>query len=74
MTLNFLKAVAAGVLLMCSTAALRDEDGALRVGIITDMSGQYADGNGKGSVIAAQMAAEEIGGTVNGRKIEIISG
>ena len=74
MTSNFVKAVAAGLLLMCSTAAVRAEDGALRVGIITDMSGQYADGNGKGSVIAAQMAAEEIGGSVNGRKIEIISG
>jgi branched-chain amino acid transport system substrate-binding protein len=73
-TLNFVKTVAACVLLMCSTATLRAEDGALRVGIITDMSGQYADGNGKGSVIAAQMAAEEIGGSVNGRKIEIISG
>jgi branched-chain amino acid transport system substrate-binding protein len=45
----------------------------LRVGIITDMSGQYADGNGPGSVIAAQMAAEEIGGTVAGRRVEIIS-
>jgi branched-chain amino acid transport system substrate-binding protein len=38
------------------------------------MSGQYSDGNGSGSVIAAQMAAEEIGGSVAGRKIEIISG
>src|ERR1700761_3657606 len=59
------------VLLASSTA--RAEDGVLRVGIITDMSGQYADGNGPGSVIAAQMAAEEIGGTVAGRRIEIIS-
>ena len=50
------------------------QDGVLRVGIITDMSGQYKDGNGPGSVIAAQMAAEEIGGMVAGRKIEIISG
>jgi branched-chain amino acid transport system substrate-binding protein len=50
------------------------QDKVLRVGIITDMSGQYKDGNGPGSVIAAQMAAEETGGTVAGRKIEIISG
>ncbi len=55
-------------------AAAGAEDGVLRVGIITDMSGQYSDGNGSGSVIAAQMAAEEIGGSVAGRKIEIISG
>src|SRR5271156_6935073 len=50
------------------------QDKVLRVGIVTDMSGQYKDGNGPGSVIAAQMAAEEIGGMVAGRKIEIISG
>lgn len=74
MTLKTLKAFAAGLLAICSVGAAYAEDGVLRVGIITDMSGQYSDGNGKGSVIAAQMAAEEIGGTVAGRKISIISG
>ena len=57
-----------------AAAAASAEENVLRVGIITDMSGQYSDGNGSGSVIAAQMAAEEIGGSVAGRKIEIISG
>jgi branched-chain amino acid transport system substrate-binding protein len=67
----------AGVLLFAlalGAAPAGAQDKVLRVGIITDMSGQYKDGNGPGSVIAAQMAAEEIGGTVAGRKIEIISG
>jgi branched-chain amino acid transport system substrate-binding protein len=73
-TLKTLKAFAAGLLAICSVGTAYAEDGVLRVGIITDMSGQYSDGNGKGSVIAAQMAAEEIGGTVAGRKISIISG
>ncbi|MHC2243273.1 ABC-type branched-subunit amino acid transport system substrate-binding protein [Bradyrhizobium elkanii] len=63
----------AAMCLSFAAGAARAEDGVLRVGIITDMSGQYSDGNGPGSVIAAQMAAEEIGGTVAGRKIEIIS-
>ena len=67
------RAMAAGLLLLGAANGARAEDGVLRVGIITDMSGQYADGNGPGSVIAAQMAAEEIGGTVAGRRIEIIS-
>jgi branched-chain amino acid transport system substrate-binding protein len=67
------RAMAAGLLLLGAAIGARAEDGVLRVGIITDMSGQYADGNGPGSVIAAQMAAEEIGGTVAGRRIEIIS-
>ncbi len=69
--------VIAGALLcalILATASAGAQDKVLRVGIITDMSGQYKDGNGPGSVIAAQMAAEEIGGTVAGRKIEIISG
>jgi branched-chain amino acid transport system substrate-binding protein len=65
--------IALGASLLFATSAARAEHGVLRVGIITDMSGQYADGNGTGSVVAAQMAAEEIGGTVAGRKIEIIS-
>jgi branched-chain amino acid transport system substrate-binding protein len=56
-----------------AVSAVHAEEGVLRVGIITDMSGQYADGNGRGSVIAAQMAAEEIGNVVAGRRIEIIS-
>jgi branched-chain amino acid transport system substrate-binding protein len=65
--------LALGVAWLAATVSARAEDGVLRVGIITDMSGQYSDGNGTGSVTAAQMAAEEIGGTVAGRKIEIIS-
>jgi branched-chain amino acid transport system substrate-binding protein len=72
-TLHAIKTLAAGLLLVGASNWARAEDGVLRVGIITDMSGQYADGNGPGSVIAAQMAAEEIGGTVAGRRIEIIS-
>jgi len=65
--------IALGAAFLFAAGAAHAEDGVLRVGIITDMSGQYADGNGPGSVIAAQMAAEEIGNTVAGRKIEIIS-
>jgi branched-chain amino acid transport system substrate-binding protein len=73
-TFNPIKAIVAAALALCIAGPALAEDGVLRIGIITDMSGQYADGNGKGSVIAAQMAAEEIGGSVAGRKIEIISG
>ncbi|HZJ65769.1 MAG TPA: ABC transporter substrate-binding protein [Kofleriaceae bacterium] len=45
----------------------------LVIGVMSDMSGLYADLGGKGSVIAAQMAAEEVGNTVAGMPIEIIS-
>ena len=39
-----------------------------------DMSGNYSDVAGKGSVTAAQMAVEDFGGEVLGRKIEVIAG
>ncbi len=46
----------------------------LKIGVLTDLSGPYADSGGPGSVLAAEMAALDFGGTVNGRKIEIVAG
>ncbi|WP_454918837.1 ABC transporter substrate-binding protein [Xanthobacter sediminis] len=48
-------------------------DGPVRIGVINDQSGVYADFGGPGSVEAARMAAEDFGGTVLGRKIEILA-
>lgn len=45
----------------------------LKIGVLTDMSGIVADVAGPGSVVAAQIAVEEFGGQVLGRKIEIVS-
>lgn len=45
----------------------------VKVGVLTDMSGPYSDNVGAGSVLAAQMAADDFGGTVNGAPIEIVS-
>lgn len=45
----------------------------LRIGVLTDMTGLYADSLGPGSVLAATMAAEDAGGHVAGRPIEILS-
>ena len=44
----------------------------LRIGVLTDETGPYADSAGPGSVLAAQMAAQDFGGTVHGRLIEIV--
>src|SRR5690242_21753025 len=46
----------------------------VKVGVATDMSSLYADINGPGAVIAAQMAIDDFGGTILGKKIELISG
>ena len=47
---------------------------AVRIGVLNDMSGVYSDDQGPGSALAAQMAVEDFGGRVAGRKIEVISG
>lgn len=46
----------------------------VRVGVLTDMSGMYRDIMGPGSVLAAQMAVKDFGGSVLGRPIEVVSG
>ena len=46
----------------------------LRIGVLNDMSGIYADIAGPGSVTAARMAVEDFGGTVLSRPIEILVG
>ncbi len=45
---------------------------AIKIGVLTDMSGVTADITGKGSVEAARMAVEEFGATVLGKKVEVI--
>jgi branched-chain amino acid transport system substrate-binding protein len=54
------------------TAAHAQSQPPLKLGAILDMSGLYADITGPGSETAAKMAAEDFGGTVLGRKIEIV--
>src|SRR6188768_3525904 len=58
---------------MASTAALAQSKPPLKLGGILDMSSLYADITGPGSEMAAKMAAEDFGGEVLGRKIEIIA-
>lgn len=43
-----------------------------RIGVSNDESGPYADQGGPGSVLAARMAAQDFGGKVLGRPIEIV--
>lgn len=57
---------------VCSSALAADAQ-PLKIGLLMDMSGNYSDVAGKGSVTAAQMAVADFGGEVLGRKIEIVS-
>lgn len=65
---------AAGGACLCMQAQAQLTDDVVKIGVLTDMAGVTADITGKGSVVAAQMAIEEFGGTVLGKPIQIISG
>ncbi|MBB1090764.1 ABC transporter substrate-binding protein [Rhodopseudomonas palustris] len=45
----------------------------VRIGVLTDMSGLFADISGHGAVIAVKMAVDDFGGKVLGRPIEVLS-
>ena len=47
-------------------------DGAVRIGLILDMSGPYSGLTGLGSATAARMAVEDFGGRVLGAPIEVL--
>ncbi|QRG07359.1 ABC transporter substrate-binding protein [Xanthobacter dioxanivorans] len=63
-------AVLAG--LMGLPAGASAADGPVRIGVLTDMSSALADTQGMGSVEGARMAIEDFGGSVLGRKIELV--
>ncbi|MER9959861.1 ABC transporter substrate-binding protein [Mesorhizobium sp. M0045] len=54
-------------------AAAEISDGKVKIGILNDQSGVYADFGGKWSVEAAKMAVEDFGGKVQGAPVEIVS-
>lgn len=69
---------AAGVGLLLAPFAAQAQapkisDNVVKIGILNDQSGVYADFGGKWSVEAAKMAAEDFGGKVLGAPIEIVS-
>ncbi len=65
--------IALASLLLAAGAAQAQDKPPLKLGAILDMSGLYADITGVGSETAAKMAAEDFGGQVLGRKIEIVA-
>ncbi|HJZ14736.1 MAG TPA: ABC transporter substrate-binding protein, partial [Stellaceae bacterium] len=64
---------AAATLVLSASASAEISGDVVKIGVLNDMSGLYADIGGAGSVEAARMAIADFGGSVNGRKIELIS-
>ncbi|MBV8168437.1 MAG: ABC transporter substrate-binding protein [Alphaproteobacteria bacterium] len=67
-------AVALALALGAGPAAAQISNDVVKIGVLTDMSSLYSDINGPGAVIAAQMAIDDFGGTVLGKKIELGQG
>src|SRR6201990_814689 len=47
-------------------------DDVVKIGVLTDMSGQFSHESGEGSVTAVKMAVEDFGGKVLGKPIEVV--
>ncbi|WP_207541173.1 ABC transporter substrate-binding protein [Sabulicella rubraurantiaca] len=58
--------------LMSAATAQQVSDDIVRVGVLTDMTGPYADFAGPGSVAAARLAIEDHGGRALGRPVEVV--
>ncbi|MBN8960867.1 MAG: ABC transporter substrate-binding protein [Rhizobiales bacterium] len=67
-------AVAAAALLINPAAAQSGaiSDNVVKIGVLTDMSGQFSHESGEGAVTAVKMAVEDFGGKVLGKPIEVV--
>lgn len=55
-----------------SPARAQISDGIIRIGVMSDQSGPYADNCGAGSVTSVKLAVADVGGAINGNKIEVV--
>ena len=68
-----LSTIAVTLALSAGAAQAQTSDGVIKIGVMNDMSGLYADIAGPGSVTAARMAVEDFGAAKKGMKVEIVS-
>ena len=68
-----LSTIAVALALSAGAAQAQISDGVIKIGVMNDMSGLYADIAGPGSVTAARMAVEDFGAAKKGMKVEIVS-
>ena len=62
----------AAISLGVADARAQISDNVVKIGVLNDQSGLYADLGGPGSVVAARIAVEDFGGTVLGKPVEIV--
>lgn len=66
-------AFGAGAATIASAQQGKASDDVVKIGVLTDMSGVYADYGGPGAVTAARMAIEDFGGKMFGKNIELVN-
>ncbi|MET3118646.1 branched-chain amino acid transport system substrate-binding protein [Undibacterium sp. GrIS 1.8] len=66
-------AVSAAMASLSGTASAQISGDTVKIGFITDLSGLYSDIDGPGGVEAIKMAIADFGGTVLGKKIELVT-
>ncbi len=72
--MNYRRTLAyAAAVALTAGAGTAAAEGPVRIGVMNDMSGLYADLAGPGSVVAAEMAIEDIGGEVLGHPVDVLS-
>ncbi|MBR0870669.1 ABC transporter substrate-binding protein [Bradyrhizobium tropiciagri] len=62
----------AALIIAGSVHAQGISDGVVKIGVLTDMSGQFSHESGDGSVTAIKMAVDDFGGKVLGKPIEVV--
>lgn len=72
--ITMLAAACATAATLGAAGAQQISDGVVKIGVIEDMSGVYADISGEGSVAAVRLAIEDFGGKVLGKPIELLVG
>jgi branched-chain amino acid transport system substrate-binding protein len=73
MKIGVLGACVSAIALLGGAAQAEISGNAVKIGVMNDQSGLYADLAGQGSVEAARMAVEDMGGSVGGAAIEVLS-
>ncbi|MEI9924189.1 MAG: ABC transporter substrate-binding protein [Bradyrhizobium sp.] len=58
---------------IAASAAAEISDGVVRIGILNDQTGTLSDLSGRGSVVAARMAAEDFQKSVPSIKVEVVA-
>jgi branched-chain amino acid transport system substrate-binding protein len=72
--MGFTKAALAAVLACCLLGgAAQAQNKAVKIGVLDDMSGPYAENTGPGDVASVKFAIADFGGSVLGKPIELVS-